>query len=191
MEVSMSESKKAKREFKTVYEMYELEVRSFEVRMSAGINVTPESAGFLTTADTPLYTSRMELMIITSTLEPKRFRGEACTLNMRNSARDEQFSKLRVADVLHRDESGSPRYFERGRNLVPDFESPHSIGYINSTRGSGMRYAHVSVPFGIVQEFRTALSLGQAPRIFMEVRRKGFDRVIERVAYSTPGLFEY
>lgn len=187
----MSESKRAKREFKTVYEVYELEVRSFEVRTSSGINVTPESAGCLTTSDTPLYTSRMELRIITSTLEPKRFRSEECTLNMRNSNRDEKLSKLRVADVLRKDEHGRPRYLERGRELVPDFESPHSIGYINSTRGNGTRYAHISVPFGIVQEFRTALSLGLAPRIYMDVRRKGFDRMIERVAYSTPGLFEY
>ncbi|MGM0694943.1 MAG: hypothetical protein ACQEUN_16300 [Pseudomonadota bacterium] len=187
----MSARKKAKREFKTVYEVYELDVISFDVRMSAGVNAMPETAAFYTTPDTPLYDSCMEVEIRTTTLAPKRFRGEVCTVNMRSSGRDEQWATLRVADVQRNDENGRPRYFERGRDLIPDFESPHSIGYVNSTRGNGTRYAHVSVPFDVVQEFRAALSLGQAPRIFMNVRRKGFGRAILRVAYSTPGLFEY
>lgn len=186
----MSGCKRAKREFKMVYEEYELEVKSFDVRMTAGINVTPESPAILISLEKSLYHSSMQLDITTECIKPKRFKGEDCIVKMRNYFSGEEWKTLRVADVQRKDANGAPQYFKRGQELIPDFESPSSIGWINSNRRHGPRFAHVSVPFYVVQDFRSALSLGVAPRIFMGVERTGFDRLIQNVSYSTPGLYE-
>lgn len=185
----MPQTSKAERGFKTVLEEYVLEVRSFDVRMSSGINVTPESPACLLSLDAPLYETKMELSVSANCLAPKRFKGEECKVIISNSVVDEKWSK-RVSDVLRKDEHGMTRYLHRGRDLVPDFDTPSSVGYINKKRDRGPRCIHVFVPLHVVQEFRTALSLGQAPRLFLDVRRTGFDRVIRNVEYGTPGFFE-
>ncbi|XKH61347.1 hypothetical protein LG290_06365 [Halomonas sediminis] len=185
----MAEKETSKRVVTAVKEEYELEVKSFEVRMSAGVNVTPDSGCSFISLDDPLYDAHLQLEIMSTCLGPARFKGDDCKVIMFTYDRND-WSELCVADVQNEDEHMSPKYLKRGRSAIPDFEPPHGIGEVWRSRRIDPWMAPIGVPFFVVQEFRTALSRGQAPRLFLEVRRTGRERLIQRVAYSTPGLFE-
>ncbi|MDL0433823.1 hypothetical protein QPM17_22025 [Marinobacter sp. TBZ242] len=178
-----------KREPETSYEVYELEVGTFEIRMSAGIRATAAPSALGGVLDQPLHSSHMQIDIAAKCLFPLQFEDVECGVFLYSSGSDEEWSRLRIPDVQRKDENGRPKYVERDGEMIPEFDSPRSIGYFDE-EPHGSLFFNVYLPFYLVQEFRTALFLGHAPRIFIGVQRTENDRLIQTVDYSTPGMYE-
>ncbi|MGQ4879211.1 hypothetical protein ACOJCM_11665 [Billgrantia sp. LNSP4103-1] len=185
----MKESKRVKRESETSYEVYELEVGTYEVRMSAGIRATAAPSALGELLDQPLHSSYMEIDIAAKCLSSMQLSDVECAVFLKGADMHEDWSRLRVSDVQGRGENGKPQYIERDGEWIPVFDSPRSIGYVDGEPPRGLTFS-VYLPFYIVQEFRTALALGLAPRIYIGVNRTEFGWLIQTVDYSTPGMYE-
>lgn len=185
----MTESKRVEREPKTGFELYELEVGSYDVRMSTGIRATADPSALGCFLDQPLYSSHMQLDIAAKIVFPFQLSDMECGIFIRSSDLDDEWLRLRISDVQRRDENGKPKYIECDGEWIPEFDSPRSIGYLDIEPQVGV-FVNVYLPFCLVQEFRTALSLGNAQRIFVGVQKTGLDCLIQHIDYSTPGLYE-
>lgn len=184
----MTESKPVKRESETSYEVYELEVGTYDVRMSAGIRATAAPSALRSLLDQPLYSNYMEIDIAVTSVSPMQLNDVECAVFLHSSNSDEKWSRLRVSDVQGRDENGIPKYLERDGDWLPEFDSPRSIGYLDGEPQGSLSF-NVYLPFYLVQDFRTALALGHAQRLFIVVQRTNLDSLIQSVDYSTPGLY--
>ncbi|WP_299230832.1 hypothetical protein [uncultured Halomonas sp.] len=171
------------------FEEYELEVGTYDVRMSTGIIATAGPSDLGSFLDQPLYSSHMQLNIAAKIVFPFQQSDMECGVYFHSVGVDDEWSRLRVSDVQRRGENGKPNYIERGAEWVPELDSPRSIGYFD-IEPEGGAFVNVYLPFYLVQEFRTALSFGHAKRIFVGVQNTGLDRLIQHIIYSTPGLYE-
>ncbi len=185
----MTDSRHVEREPETSFEEYELEVGAYDVRMSTGIRATTDPSALGRFLDQPLYSSHMQLNIAAKVVFPFCLSDMECGIFLHSSEDDGKWSSLRVSDVQRRGENGKPSYIERDVEWVAEIDSRHSIGYFDIDPEGGV-FVNAYLPFCLVQEFRTALSLGHAKRIFMGVQRTGVDRLIQHIDYSTPGLFD-
>lgn len=184
----MVQKKSSKHESTAVHEKHELEVSSFEVKLSAGISDYLISEANAISRDDPIYDACLTLVIMTKCLCPKRFKGEDVKVVMSSSDRNGRFDKC-VGDVYIRDEHGYPKYAKRAHSIVPVLGWPRGIGEIWRYKKVDPWTASIGVPFYVVKEFRKALSGGEAPYLSLDVRRVGRERLIQRVSFSTPGLF--
>lgn len=187
----MSDRISAEHESKVVYETYEIDVVSFEFQVSAGVNATLIREASCVFLESPVYGACFTLEVMTNIVSPKRFKGDGCRLLMTNPSQcDRDWSELSVADLQRKDEHGSLKYLKRGRSVIPDLDAPNGIGEVWRGRKEDPWAAPIYVPFFVIQEFRNALSLGYAKKIFMQVRRTGLERWIQHVSYSTRGLYD-
>lgn len=185
----MAQKKTKERKQTELSEGYDLEVKSFETRMSAGINARVGPGGYHVSRDDPLYEVHLTLDIVAKCIAPEHNEGEDFKIIMHSYEREDWLSK-RVADVQHSDEDGSPKYAKRGRTVVPVFDAPRSIGGLSRHRKVEPWIALVGVPFAVVNEFQTALSRELAPYMSLIVLRIGRERHIHSVSFSTVGPFD-
>lgn len=185
----MTDSSRVESRPKASFEEYELEVGTYDVRLSTGIRATADPTALRCYLDEPLYSSDMELYITAKIVFPFHFNNMECGVFVQSSGLYDKWSKVRVRDVQRRDENGKPSYLEHEGEWVPELDAPRSIGHFDIDPEDDDVFVGVSLPFWLVQEFRTALSLGHTTRIFVGVLNTGTDRLIQHIDYSTPGLF--
>ena len=182
-------ARKAKRRRKTedVHSFLVIKVARHEARVEAAVNhnvYQPQYALHLDDND-PLYEFTSQFTICGLATSPKDRAGDTFELTVYgDDAPSRRHGKV-LSDAQARNEHGAPQYREYRGGLIPIYDPPKGVGYLDKVRGERRWQGWLFAPTRFVNDALVVLNHGKTLYLAIHERRAKRTRWMQSVCLQT------
>ncbi len=164
----------------TEYELLSIEVNDFNAHVDAAINYEVFDKRYAYD-DTPIYRFHNDIEIIGECDYPEERANCFYTINITSNGNNSSKFHSQLKDFHEQDDNYQPKYRKRKGELIPIYNPPKGIGYIEK-RGGNNWYCYVSVTPQTITDMITLLSSHVRP-LYLAIHeaKEGRRRIIRGI----------